>query len=181
MEGGIQAWSGLTAEGPPEAGTAFFAAGTSAADMASLAWALEEATREFYTSLAEKRPGSQEAELFLSLVQAERQHQETLAILHKDLSPAPLERYLVEPGRRVMEGGMELEAALQWAEGRPVSDVLDLALGLESNAYDRYLKMLDFVEDDLSKDVFRTIAGEEKRHLKRLAELMDKELKTKNK
>ena len=176
MEGGIRAWSGLTAEGPPDAGTAYFAAGTGAADMASLAWALEEATRDFYTSLAERHPGSEETDLFLSLVRAEERHQESLASLHSKVSTQPLDRFLADPGARVLEGGMDLGAALQWTEGRTVRDILELSLGLESNAYDRYLRMLDIVEDDLSKEIFRTIAGEEKGHLKRLADLMDEQL-----
>ena len=71
MEGGIQEWQGLTAEGPPEGGIAYFAAGTDAADMAALAWALEENTRLFYTSLAGMRPDTEEAALFLKLVNAE--------------------------------------------------------------------------------------------------------------
>ena len=63
MEGGIQAWHGLTADGPPEGGIAYFASGTNAADMAALAWALEENTRLFYSDLAKMRPGTDEADL----------------------------------------------------------------------------------------------------------------------
>ncbi|UCG39076.1 MAG: ferritin family protein [bacterium] len=173
MDGGINAWKGLTADGPPEAGVAYFEAGESAADMAALAWALEDSTRLFYLALAGMRPGTGEADLFMKLVQAEEHHKETLAILHMDLSPEPVDRFVAGRQIIVLEGGMDMESALKWAEGRSAAQVLDLALGLESNAYDRYLKMLDAAPGDLAREVFRIIAAEEKEHLKKLSQLLD--------
>ena len=177
MEGGIRAWTGLTAEGPPEAATAYFAAGTGAAEMASLSWALEEATRRFYAKLAEADPGSKEAGLFMSLVKAEENHQGTLARLHGSLSAEPVSRMYDQQDPKILEGGVEMETALQWSRGKSAAQVLEFTLGLESNAYDRYLRMLDAVEDEASKEVFRGIAREEKGHLKKLAELMDERVK----
>ncbi len=46
-------------------------------------------------------------------------------------------------------------------------------MGLEANAYDRYLKMADVSEDDDAKEMFLTIAKEEKGHLRKLGELLD--------
>jgi rubrerythrin len=176
MEGGIQAWKGVTAEGPPEAGMAYFASGTGAADMASLAWALEEATRQFYEVLVQTHSKSVEMELFQNLAVAEERHKKTLADLNDRVTSEPVNRMYDSHSRRILEGGMDLEAALQWAEGKTVLEVLELALGLESNAYDRYLKMFEATNDELSKEVFRTIAAEEKQHLVRLTELMDRNL-----
>lgn len=177
MDGGIRAWTGLTAEGPPEAGVAYFAAGTGAAEMASLAWALEAATRHFYTKLSETDPDDSASRLFQSLVQAEEHHMEMLARLYGRFSTEPINRMQKQQGSEILEGGMELQAALEWARGKHVTEILELALGLESNAYDRYLKMLDTTDDESSREVFRGIAREEKGHLKRLADLMDEQLK----
>lgn len=177
MDGGTRAWTGLTAAGPPEAATAYFAAGTGAADMASLAWALEETTRQFYAKLAAGDPDSDTAQLFNSLVNAEEHHKGTLASLHDNLSAEPVSRMYDQQDPKILEGGMEMEAALQWTEEKVITEILEFALGLESNAYDRYLKMLDVAEDESSKEVFSDIAREEKGHLKRLADLMDEELK----
>jgi rubrerythrin len=177
MDGGIRTWMGLTAEGPPETAAAYFAAGTGAADMASLAWALEEATRQFYMRLADRNPESPAASLFKSLVQAEENHQGTLEHLHGSLTPEPVSRMYDRQEPKILEGGMEMDAALRWADGKPVTEILELALGLESNAYDRYLRMLDIAEGESSREVFRGIAMEEKGHLKRLADLMDEQLK----
>lgn len=174
MEGGIQAWQGLTAEGPPESGIAYFSTGQSAADMAALAWALEGNTRLFYMSLAGMRPGTEEADLFLALAQAEEHHEESLASIHTELSPEPVDRYFRTQDKPILEGGVDMETALNWAENRTAGQVLELAIGLEANAYDRYLKMVDVSENEDAKEVFKTIAKEEKGHLRKLGELMDK-------
>jgi len=173
MDGGIRAWTGLTAEGPPEAGIAYFSAGTRPADMAALAWALEESTRTFYSVLAGRDPNDTMAAVFSSLVQAEEHHKETLASLHGRLTTEPVSRMYDPQGHGILEGGMELEAALRWSEGKRVNEILDLALGLEANAYDRYLKMLVVSDSKDAKEVFHAIAKEEKNHLRKLSKLLD--------
>jgi rubrerythrin len=173
MEGGIQEWHGLTAEGSPEGGVAYFAPGTDAADMASLAWALEENTRLFYTSLNAMRAGTEEAGLFMDLVEAEEHHKQTLESIHGRLSDEPVERFFRDQTSAVLEGGVSREEALAWAEGKPARKVLAITMGMEANAYDRYLKMADVSEDADARAVFQAIAREEKGHIKRLGELMD--------
>jgi rubrerythrin len=173
MEGGIRAWQGLIAEGAPEAGIAWFAVGSTAADMAALAWTLEENTRLFYTALAGMRPGTDEADLFLSLVDAEEHHKKTLETVHGRLTDQPVERFYRDQATRILEGGIAMDEALKWAEGKSAREVLTLAMGLEANAYDRYLKMMEKSLDDDSRDVFETVATEERGHLKGLAALMD--------
>ncbi|MCJ7499768.1 ferritin family protein [bacterium] len=175
MEGGIQAWHGLTADGPPEGGIAYFASGTDAADMAALAWALEENTRHFYSSLAKMRPGTDEADLFMKLVSAEEHHKETLSSIHGKLSGEPVDRFYRGQTSPTLEGGVGMEEALSWARDKPAKKILSISMGFEANAYDRYLKMVDVSENDDAKEVFRTIAKEEKGHLKKLAALLDQQ------
>lgn len=173
MEGGIQEWHGLTAEGSPEGGVAYFAPGTDAADMASLAWALEENTRLFYTSLNAMRAGTEEASLFMDLVEAEEHHKQTLESIHSRLSDEPVERFFRDQASSVLEGGVSREEALAWAEGKPARKVLAITIGMEANAYDRYLRMVDKSGDEAAREVFQAIAGEEKGHLEKLSRLMD--------
>jgi len=173
MDGGIQAWQGLVADGPPDGGVAYFAAGTSAADMAALAWTLEENTRLFYTSLAGLRPGTEESSLFMKLVDAEEHHKATLSSLHRDLTSEPIERFRTQQTGPVLEGGVSMEEALTWAQDKPARKVLAASMNYEANAYDRYLKMVDVSESADAKDVFLTIAREEKGHLKKLGLLLD--------
>ena len=180
MAGGIQAWQGLTAEGPPEGGVAYFASGTDAADMAALAWALEENTRHFYSSLAKMRPATDEADLFMKLVSAEEHHKETLSSIHGKLSGEPVDRFHRGQVDPILEGGVDLEEALSWARDKPAKKILSMSMGFEANAYDRYLKMVDVSESDEAKEVFRTIAKEEKGHLEKLGELLDQVTEKKN-
>ena len=53
MVGGIRAWKGMVAHGPPEAGMAFFTAAADAEEIVGLAWALEEGSKLFYQGVAE--------------------------------------------------------------------------------------------------------------------------------
>ncbi len=176
MEGGIQAWQGLIADGPPEGGVAYFESGAGAADMTALAWALEENTRLFYDSLAGIKPGTEEADLFMELVNAEEHHKGTLATMHGRHSDEPIDRFFHGQDTPILEGGVSLEEALSWAEDKPAEKILAAAVGFEANAYDRYLKMVDVAESEDVKEVFRIIAKEEKGHLKKLGELLDREV-----
>jgi rubrerythrin len=73
-----------------------------------------------------------------------------------------------------MEGGVRVSEALGWTAGRDAADILDLSIALESNAYDLYIKMERMVKDDHAKMVFSMLAGGEKRHLDRMASLIEK-------
>jgi len=176
MEGGIQAWHGLVADGAPEAGISYFEVGTTAADMAALAWMLEENTRLFYTGLIGMRPGTSEASLFGKLVEAEEHHKTTLSDVHRKFSSEPIERFRLQQVHPVIEGGVLMEEVLSWAQDKPLRKILAYAMGFEANAYDRYLKMFDIAEGEEAKAVFKAIAMEEKGHLRRLGELLDTEV-----
>jgi rubrerythrin len=173
MDGGIRAWQGLTADGPPEGGVAYFASGTSAADMAALAWALEENTRQYYMTLAKEKPGTKEADLFTRLVSAEEHHKETLESTHNKMSTESVSRFHRTQDAPVLEGGISIEEALAWAANKPAREILVASMGLEANAYDRYLKMVDMAEGEEAREVFRKIAKEEKGHLRKLSRLLD--------
>ena len=173
MEGGIREWQGIAADGPPEGGAAYFEQGTGTADMAALAWALEENTRLFYTGLAGMRPGTAEAELFMKLVEAEEHHKQTIASIHYGISDEPIDKFFREQTEPILEGGVLMEEVLSWAVDKPARRILSAAVGFEANAYDRYIKMADESSDTTAKEMFLAIAKEEKGHLGRLSKLLD--------
>jgi len=74
----------------------------------------------------------------------------------------------------VMEGGVPVKEALEWVKGKGVSESLELAMGMEVNAYDLYVKMSRVIEDKQAQQVFEKLAEEEQVHLERLAELLDR-------
>src|SRR5512139_370513 len=83
MEGGIKAWQGSLAEGPPEMGMAFFSSAEKPQDLASLAWLLEEGTCTFYKRLIPSISDGEAAELIENLARAEEHHKSMLAGLYR--------------------------------------------------------------------------------------------------
>ena len=178
MSGGIHAWEGLVADGPPDAGSASFLSTHSASEMTALAWTLEENTRKFYLALASLMKNPKASQLMETLASAEEKHKASLLEVYQRITGNPEEPALITEGPPLLEGGADMERTLQWAEGKPVEEVLEIALALETNAYDRYLKMIELVEDEQAKEVFRVLSREEKGHLDRLTALLDEVLES---
>jgi hypothetical protein len=116
------------------------------------------------------------------LVGAEARHQATLGALYEGvsgcrLSPAfPAGILAVDPDEIVMEGGLSLAQALAWSQEKSLTEILELAMTLELNAYDRYLAFRREAEDVDVRRVFEVISDEEKRHLERLTRAYEENL-----
>ncbi len=172
MEGGIRAWEGLVAEGTPDAGMALFPNDATAGELVWLSWQLEEGSRRFYAGLSDIIDDPESRKLLKSLETAEEHHKERLMRLREEVA---------EPGENpfggdadIMEGGMSVSKAVSWATDRPITEVLELLLSLEANAYDLYLRLRQRMTDSASQRIFSELAEEEKQHLGRLAELLDR-------
>jgi rubrerythrin len=75
-----------------------------------------------------------------------------------------------------MEGGMKLDDALAWAEGKGAGEMLELSMSLETGSYDRYLTMQERITDERSLKIFSALADEEKHHLEKLTGLFERNL-----
>jgi len=176
MQGGIGAWEGLVAAGAPESGMAYFGDAVQPQELAMLAWMLEDGSRLFYVRMDEFLRDEDAKKLFQSLAKAEVNHGKTLAKLYTIFSGGKtVEDDL--PSRRddIMEGGIKVDEALLWAQGKDVIAILEFSILLETNAFDLYLKMERKLEGD-AKKVFLLLAEEEKKHLERLAALLEKKV-----
>lgn len=170
MEGGMNAWQGLVSGGSPEAGISWFAEAHTRCELTALAWLLEESTGIFYREMTRTLAEPDAVALFEELAGAEDRHKELLCTLYRELTgisgvidfQSVLGHFA---GEKVMEGGMALDQALAWSEGKSSREILELSLSLEAGSYDRYLVMQERVTDDYSLRVFKTLASEEKRHL----------------
>jgi rubrerythrin len=182
MKGGIRAWEGFVAEGIPEAGMAYFSPATQPQEMIALAWLLEDGTCKFYESLAKMVEDQEAKGLFENLKRSEENHKTTLWKMYEEISgKKPTSEFPAtvisgEPAGDVMEGGMFISEALKWSKGKHLKEILELSVSLETNSYDLYLKMEQKVEDRNSKQVFKTLSKEEKKHLERLTSLFLKNL-----
>ena len=181
MEGGIRAWQGMVAHGVPEAGMAYFSPAANAEEIVGLAWSLEEGSKIFYQGVAEHFEDDREAhKLFTWLVQAEKHHEQHLlesykAVAGREPDFAKLRaKFSDSINGKIMEGGVAVQDGLNWIKNKGVAESLELAISLEANAYDLYVRMGRKLEDAQSSEIFEKLANEEQMHLERLAELLDK-------
>jgi rhodanese-related sulfurtransferase/rubrerythrin len=177
LQGGFAAWQGVTAEGSPEELTAAWRQGRSSQEQTALAWLLELNTRKFYLAMAGLLHDREACALFQELAVAEEGHQATLLALYEGLTgrqaPADFPVGIIREVTEEMEGGVPLQTALAWTQGRPIHDILRYAMILEANALDRYLFLRRELTDENARRVFEVLSDEEKRHLRKLGELLD--------
>jgi len=183
MKGGIKAWNGMVAHGQPESGMAYFSPAADAEEIVGLAWALEEGSRSFYQGVSQQFADDKEAEeMFRWLVAAEKNHEENLLQTYESLTGqrpdfARLRAKFGESlGGSVMEGNIPVKEALAWIQGKGINDSLELAMSMEVNAFDLYIKMGRTIEDKQARQVFANLSAEEQVHLKKLADLLDKRI-----
>ena len=74
MEGGINAWKGLKAEGAPQSGMAYFSPGIKPEELMALAWYLEDGVYKFYLEMAGVLGDREAKDLFKELAAAEEHH-----------------------------------------------------------------------------------------------------------
>ena len=182
MEGGINSWKGLRAEGLPEAGMAYFSAATRAEELIALAWYLEKGSQTFYSEISQRLTDKVAKDLFKELAIAEEHHQTSLARLYQEssglTSASKFPESVIPPPEKgeIMEGGMRVAEALDWAKGKEVRDILELAVSLETNAYDLHLRMRQRMKEEKSQEVFALLSEEERDHLERLSSLLEERI-----
>jgi rubrerythrin len=176
MEGGIDAWRGLKATGSFEAALSPAVEELAPAEILGFATALEKGSGAFYSGLGKIfSRESEAAKVFAGLVRAEEAHVRTIADAAGALGVKPEE---TSAGQGLMEGGVDIESALAWCreKGRRPSETLELAMQMETNSLDLYLRMLERPGLEPIGAVLEEIVGEEKAHLRSLGALMEKNL-----
>jgi len=183
MAGGIKAWQGRTAAGPPEDGMSFFTMAAGAGELIALAWLLEEGSRNFYSAVAQMQTAPEAAALFNFLVKAEERHKGTLQSLYREImgrepnTDFPKGLLVAKDMEDRMEGNVNVSEALAWAaNGKDTRDLLELSIALETHSYDLYIKMSRTVPSENAKKVFAQLVAEEQEHLARMTELLDRSL-----
>lgn len=183
MEGGIRAWNGMVAHGLPEAGMAYFSTAANAEDIVGLAWSLEEGSKLFYQGVADHFSEDPEAQkMFNWLVSAEKSHEKHLLETYENLTGAKPDfeklrtRFSDSLDGSVMEGGIPVKDGLEWIKDKGVSESLELAMSMEINAYDLYIKMSRAIDDPQAQQIFEKLSEEEQVHLKKLADLLDMQI-----
>jgi rubrerythrin len=178
LKGGIMAWQGLTAMGPAEMGMARLRGDETPEEIITLAYGMEEGLGDFYKIMAERNEDAEVASLFLRLAGFEENHKQRLFELYATLDNSVTDRDSFEARivSDAMEGGFTTEEFLERnrAAMETIPDLISVAMILETQALDLYLRYSQRTEDDKSKAVLFDIAEEEKAHLRALGDLMDK-------
>jgi len=176
MNGGIDSWNGLVSRAEVDQGIYLIEGDETPEEVISLAYGLEEGAYRFYRDLAERARDEENKDLFEKLSQAEIQHREYLWERYKALIGDPVTREAFESGMvaKTMEGGKTADQVLalypDWIHRR--GEALQLAMSLETDALDLYLRMAQKGQNEDVKAVFYDLADEEKAHLRRLGELV---------
>lgn len=142
-----------------------------------LSYAMEQGLREFYSALALEALDHEVAGMLTKLGNIEETHKQRLFDLYRTLEPGGVGREAFESKTvpLMMEGGFTTDEFLE--KHRPVMqsvpDVIGIAMMLEAQALDLYLRYSRKTEDPKSKSVLFGIAEEEKAHLATLGRLIE--------
>jgi sulfur-carrier protein adenylyltransferase/sulfurtransferase len=170
----MDAWQGLVSRAEVDQGRWVLEGGETAEEALALAYGLEEGARRFYLDLAGRSEDEDTRQLFEALAAAEVRHEDRLWEAYgAPGGAADRGAFEAEAVPRAVEGGLTADQVLARAGVFPMTReaALDLALALETDSLDLYLRLALGVEGEGARDVFLAIAEEEKTHLRRLGEL----------
>jgi len=177
LQGGIKAWQGQKAVGPQELNLDLVRGDETAAEMIALAYGLEMGLGVFYQSMIASAEDPELKALFTKLADIETLHKKRLLDLLAEIDPPGknIQAYEADIRPTILEGGFQLDAFMQKNELflHTVPDVLDLAMMLETQALDLYLRFADKSIDSQSRRVLFKLANEEKAHLEALGRLVE--------
>jgi rhodanese-related sulfurtransferase/rubrerythrin len=177
LEGGIMGWQGSKAAGPRELNLELVRGDETPAEMIALAYSMEMGLGIVYTEMAKRSDDAELKSLLIMLADIETQHKKRLLeiLAETDSSISDTEAYEADLRPSILEGGFGLDDFIK--ENRSffgsVLGVLDLAMMLETQALDLYLRFADKSADERTRKVLFSIADEEKAHLSSLGNLMD--------
>jgi rhodanese-related sulfurtransferase/rubrerythrin len=178
LKGGIKAWQGQKAAGPRELNLELVRGDETSTEMIALAYGMEMGLGVFYQNMIETSQDDALKALFSKLADIEAHHKKRLFELLTEIDPAgkDVDAYEADIRPTLLEGGFQLDDFMKKNESflHTVTDVLDLAMMLETQALDLYLRFADKSTHSQSQDVLFKLADEEKSHLETLGQLLEK-------
>lgn len=179
LKGGIKAWQGVKAVGPVELNLDLIRGDESPGEMITLVYGMEEALRRYYLYFSEQRAETPARNLFHTLAAVEEKHQALLRAAWLGLEPRPgtVEHLTGTASGQVLEGGFKYDEFVRENEPRLATEreILELALMLETQALDLYLRFADREGEGATKKILYRLGDEEKVHLAALGRLLDEQ------
>jgi len=182
LQGGIQAWEDRTATGPREFHLDFIKGNESPEEIILLAYRMEEGLKKFHEAIKAKSDDPALSALLAGLIKAEESHEKTLlelreslAFLERETPPDQISEFSDGFQSRLMEGGIDMNAFME--QNQPflndVSGYLDLAMMIETQALDLYLRMAAESRNEQTRKILHRIGNEEKAHLDLLGKYLN--------
>ena len=178
MAGGITAWNGAAAVGPPQAGLTHFKGDESPREVIILACVMEDNLGAFYKATAERMPDTEAADAMRRLAGFEEKHKAWLLAVYRQqykdvLTEAEIDADLAPDA---LEGGLTADEFLE--ANQPVLDdprsVIETGMMFEAQAMDMYMRLSRKAQDEDAAALLVKLSQEEKGHLKALATLLDR-------
>jgi rubrerythrin len=150
------------------------------AEILALAYQMEDSLQTFHKEMHNRAEDQEVGELFFKLASIEEKHKHTILQLSAKIEQPGkgLETSRVDSGQIVLEGGFDMVEFMEQNEPflKTVPNVIDLAMMLETQALDLYLRFAHKSANAETKDVLFKIAQEEKAHLAALGRLMEEKM-----
>jgi sulfur-carrier protein adenylyltransferase/sulfurtransferase len=177
MAGGIKAFQGHKAAGPRELSLDLVRGDETPEQIIGLAYGMEKALQRFYETLEQQSPDAEVKGLFGKLAQVEVRHEERLFEVYRKVAAEPRDLAAFEAGivPGPLEGGFSADEFLKINQDhlRTVAEIIDLAMMLETQALDLYLRFAQRSQQAQTREVLFGLAEEEKAHLASLGRLLD--------
>jgi rhodanese-related sulfurtransferase/rubrerythrin len=177
LSGGFKAWKGETAVGREDLGLELFTGDESPEQTLVVAYSLEAGLRDFYVSMVPRVKNEDARNIFQKLSEIEVKHQDRILDEYNRLSGKPVSREAFEKNRvhTAVEGGLTTEEYTNFfqPDWESAADIIGLAMSIEAQALDLYLRAADRSPDPESRKVLVRIGDEERAHLKQLGKLME--------
>lgn len=180
MAGGITAWQGGVATGPYDAGLLYVKEKKDPVELAVMAWGIEDNMKRFYdTAASEFRASPWASEAFRTLSMEEGGHKASVIGVCKRLKNCEVkeEDLKAEAEHGLVEGGLKLQDLQSWLKtsGRTPLEAMEVALQLELNALDFFMKLQATLPSPEAKEIFRTLAESERAHLNKIGEIIGRQ------
>jgi rhodanese-related sulfurtransferase/rubrerythrin len=180
LQGGIKAWQGHKAEGPQELKMDMIRGDESPAEIISLAYGMEKGLQTFYQDMGERSKDQELKELSAKLAAIEESHKKMLFDLQAEIDPPgkDIGAFEAQAESLVLEGGFSLEEFMRENASflTTSENLLTLAMMLETQGLDLYLRFAEKSTNAPAKKVLYRIADEEKNHLSVLGRLLEKKI-----
>ncbi len=177
LSGGFKAWKGEAAFGSEEKGLELFTGNESVEETLVVAYSLEEGLRSFYLEMQNRVNNSDARDLFKKLSEIEVKHQKRILEEYCKITKSSITREEFEKNIVVnaLEGGLTTEeyANLFHPDWESVTDIIEVAMSIEAQALDLYLRSSERSGEPQSQKVLRQIADEERTHLAQLGKLIE--------